>query len=302
MRKLLTAAGGALVLLLAMALPAQAAPYQRTVVYYQTQYSNGATGDYVSPLPLLTNNTGVTDLIVAAIHLNADTSVHLNDHPPAHERYTQMWRDLKTMQDRGVNVIGMVGGAAQGTYANLERDFGTFYPLLKNVITTYGLNGVDLDVEEKMSQAGINKLIDALRTDFGSGFIITLAPVASALYGGGNISGFNYETLYRDRGSKIDWFNAQFYCGWGSMASTTGYDRIIDRKLIPAAKVVAGVITNPASCGGYVELDTLKTTIRALVAKYPTFGGVDGWEYFNANPGGTARPWEWAKEITAAMR
>ncbi|WHT18794.1 glycosyl hydrolase family 18 protein [Crossiella sp. CA-258035] len=301
MRKLLTAAG-TLVLLLSLATPAQAAPHKRTVVYYQTQYSNGATGDYVSPLPLLTNNTGVTDVIVAAIHLNADKTVHLNDHPPSHERYTRMWQDLKSMRDRGVNVIGMVGGAAQGTYANLERDFATFYPLLKNVITTYGLNGVDLDVEEKMSQAGITKLIDALRKDFGSGFLITLAPVASALHGGGNISGFNYETLYRERGSQINWFNAQFYCGWGSMADTAGYDRIIGRKLIPPAKVVAGVITNPASCGGYVELDKLKSTIKQLTQKYPTFGGVDGWEYFNSNPGGTARPWEWAKEITSAMR
>ncbi|MFB9904904.1 glycosyl hydrolase family 18 protein [Allokutzneria oryzae] len=281
---------------------ANAAPNKRVVVYYQTQYSNGSTGDYVSPLPLLTNNTGVTDVIVGAIHLNDNKIVHLNDHPPAHERYNRMWRDLREMKSKGVNVIGMVGGAAQGSYQRLEREFDTYYPLLRNVITTYGLSGVDLDVEERMSLAAIQKLIDRLRADFGSSFVITMAPVATALSGGGNLSGFSYEDLYRSHGSKIDWFNAQFYCGWGSLASTAGYDRIIARNLVPPAKVVAGALTNPSGCQGFVDVPRLRSTVTELVRKYPTFGGVDGWEYFNSLPGGTARPWEWAAEMTAALR
>ena len=106
----------ALLLVALAAPPAQAATQKRTVVYYQTQYSNGATGTYVSPKPLLDRNTGVTDVLVAAIHLNDNKIVHLNDHPPSHSRYTQMWQDLAAMQARGVNVIGMVGGAAPGSF------------------------------------------------------------------------------------------------------------------------------------------------------------------------------------------
>ncbi|MFC0626917.1 discoidin domain-containing protein [Kribbella deserti] len=271
---------------------------KRVVVYYQTQYLNNV---YVSPKPMTDNNTGVTDVLVGAIHLNSDGSTHLNDHPPGDPRYNQMWTDLKAMQAKGVHVLGMVGGAAQGTFQRLQNDFATYYPRLKNVITTYGLDGVDLDVEETMSQAAINRLIDQLTTDFGTDFIITLAPVATALSGGGNLSGFNYETLERERGTKIDWYNAQFYCGWGSMANTTGYDNIINRGLFTPNKVVAGVVTNSANCGGYVPLATLKNTLGALVAKYPNFGGVDGWEYFNSDPGGTAAPWRWAAEMTSAM-
>ena len=260
---------------------------KRVVMYYQTQYLNNV---YVSPKPMTDNNTGITDVLVGAIHLNSDGTTHLNDHPPGDPRYNQMWTDLAAMQAKGVHVSAMVGGAAQGTFQRLQNEFETYYPRLKNVITTYGLDGVDLDVEETMSQAAINRLIDQLVADFGDGFIITLAPVATALSGGGNLSGFNYETLERERGSKIDWYNAQFYCGWGSMANTTGYDNIINRGLFTPNKVVAGVITNSANCGGYVPLATLKTTLGALVAKYPTFGGVDGWEYFNSDPGGTAAP------------
>ncbi|MEU4198105.1 discoidin domain-containing protein [Kribbella sp. NPDC026611] len=283
-----------------VAAPAQAgttADSKRVVVYYQTQYVNGV---YVSPKALTDNNTGVTNVLVGAIHLDPDV-VHLNDDPPDAAKFTQMWADLHAMQAVGVKVSAFVGGAAQGSFQRLDTDFDTYYPRLKNLVTTYGLDGLDLDVEESMSQAGINRLIDQLTTDFGTGFIITLAPVAPALSGGGNLSGFNYETLERDRGAKIDWYNAQFYCGWGSMSSTTGYDNIISRGLFPASKVVAGVVTNSANCSGYVPLSTLKSTLGSLVAKYPTFGGVDGWEYFNSDPGGTTAPWQWAREMTSAM-
>ncbi|WP_237745122.1 discoidin domain-containing protein [Kribbella catacumbae] len=288
---------GAAVLPAGFAEAGTTADSKRVVVYYQTQYLNGA---YVSPKALTDNTTGVTNVLVGAIHLDPDV-VHLNDDPPEAPKFTQMWADLHAMQAAGVKVSAFVGGAAQGSFQRLDTEFDKYYPRLKNLVTTYGLDGLDLDVEETMSQAGINRLIDQLTTDFGTGFIITLAPVATALSGGGNLSGFNYETLERDRGAKIDWYNAQFYCGWGSMANTTGYDNIINRGVFTPSKVVAGVVTNSANCGGYVALPTLKNTLAALVAKYPTFGGVDGWEYFNSDPGGTAAPWQWAREMTAAM-
>jgi hypothetical protein len=173
---------------------------------------------------------------------------------------------------------------------------------LKNVVSTYHLDGLDLDVEESMSLAGIERLIDQLHTDFGSSFIVTLAPVATALDGGGNLSGFSYDQLYRDRASSISWFNAQFYCGWGSLANTSGYDAIINHGVVPASKVVAGTLTNPANCGsGYVDPATLTSTLGSLSAKYADFGGVAGWEYFNSEPGGTAAPWQWAATVNAAM-
>ncbi len=133
---------------------AAAAASPHDIVYHQTQYDNGT---YVSPLALTQNNAGVIDVIVAAIHLDSDGTVHLNDNPPSDPMFTQMWTDLHTMQSQGVQVLAMVGGAAQSSFQNLDDDFDTFHPLLKNPITTYGLNGVDLDVEETMSQAGIER-------------------------------------------------------------------------------------------------------------------------------------------------
>ena len=90
----------------------------------------------------------------------------------------------------------MVGGAAPGSFTRLDTEFDTYYPRLRDYITTYGLDGVDLDVEQPMSLAGMERLIDALRADFGRHFVITLTPVAPALSGGGNLSGFDYDALY----------------------------------------------------------------------------------------------------------
>src|SRR5919204_4869789 len=63
---------------------------KRVIVYYQTQYYNGT---YVSPKALTDNNTGVTNVLVGAIHLDPDV-VHLNDDPPDSPKFTQMWADL----------------------------------------------------------------------------------------------------------------------------------------------------------------------------------------------------------------
>ncbi|HEV7964249.1 MAG TPA: ricin-type beta-trefoil lectin domain protein [Actinoplanes sp.] len=278
--------------------PARAVTSKRVVVYYQTQYQ-GST--YFSPAALLDNNTRTTDVVVAAFHLNGDGSVHLNDDPPAASKFTPMWADLARMQSAGVRVTAMVGGAAQGSFQRLDTQFDTYYPLLKNVITTYRLDGVDLDVEESMSLAGVERLIDQLRADFGDGFVITLAPVATAMSGGGNLSGFNYEQLYRDRGGKISWFNIQFYNGWGSIANTSGYDAIVNRGLIPPQKLVAGAVTNPGNGSGYVDVTTLSNVLKSLVAEHQDFGGVDGWEYFNSLPGNTSSPWQWAATMASAQ-
>jgi chitinase len=265
------------------------------VAYYQTQYSGGT---YVSPSPL----RGIaTDIEVAAFHLNGDGTVHLNDDPPSDPKFNSMWSDLASLQQSGVRVEAMLGGAAQGSYANLHNDFNTYYGLLKNTLQTYHFNGIDLDIEESFSLGDTEHLISQLRSDFGSGFVITLAPVASDLSGGSAFSGgFSYRQLENDMGSQINWYNAQFYCGWGDLSGTSGYDSVLANGF-SASKVVAGTVTNPGNCSGYVDPGTLANTVRSLTAEHSDFGGVAGWEYFNAigvNGGG---PESWYQNVRNAM-
>ena len=274
----------------------------RVISYFQTYHHNG---EYVSLLPLITHTSGITHVILAAIHVNWDPSnLTLNDDPPSHEKYTQLWDEVVVLQDSGIKVLGMLGGAAKGSFARLDYSesrtdvplarFEAYYAPLRDMIRQYGLDGLDLDIEEEMSLPGVIHLIDRLKADFGTGFLITLAPVATALMAGRrHLSGFDHRLLEAARGSSIARYNAQFYDGWGGLHDTNAYDEIM-RNGWPAHKVVAGMLTNPKHGGsGYVPLELTAAVLSLLVEKYPDFGGVMGWEYWDSLPQ-EDNCWVWA--------
>jgi hypothetical protein len=100
--------------------PASTRP-PRLVLYQQTHHEK--SGEAVSLLPLLTNKTGVTHVYIAALHVHppdAEHPIHLNDHAPQDSRFDQMWSEVKQLQDAGIVVMGMLGGAAPGTYVRLS--------------------------------------------------------------------------------------------------------------------------------------------------------------------------------------
>ncbi|CAJ2507583.1 Uu.00g087690.m01.CDS01 [Anthostomella pinea] len=284
---------------------ASATTLPRIVLYHQTIHD--PDGKFISVLPLITQpGVSVTHLIVAAIHINEDPDgLTLNDHPPSDPRYASLWAELRIAQASGISVIGMLGGAAKGSYTRLDQDqttFDLYYAPVYDLIRARGLNGFDLDIEEEMSLGGVIRLIDRLRADFGPDFIITLAPVAAALLDSRrNLSGFDYEALEVMRGKQIAWYNAQFYCGWGDASNPVMYEMCVARGWVPE-KVVVGVVTTPENGHGYVPLELLGLNLAALRRRFPTFGGVMGWEYFNGLPGGKGRPWEWAQRMTKVLR
>ncbi|OAL52614.1 glycoside hydrolase [Pyrenochaeta sp. DS3sAY3a] len=287
----------------------------RLIVYHQTFHDS--EGNYHSLLPLLTNNTGVTHVIVAAIHLNdGPGDITLNDHRPDDKRYDQLWGEVKWLQGSGVKVLGMLGGAAKGSYEKLSGDdesFEAYYTPLHATISVTQLSGLDLDVEEQVPLATITRLISRLRADFGPDFLITLAPVATALIPDPNIpahlrpprpmlasgpspnplhptlphlSGFSYPELECSVfGREIAWYNTQFYCGWGDAGTTQWYDAIVAAGWKPE-RVVLGVVTNPGNGAGHIALATLRDVCARLREKYKAvgagFGGIMGWEYFNS--------------------
>ncbi|OIW32936.1 coagulation factor 5/8 type domain protein [Coniochaeta ligniaria NRRL 30616] len=281
----------------------------RLVIYYQTTHDS--LGNPISMLPLVTEkNIALTHLIICSLHINPGSTIHLNDHPPSDPHFTTLWAEARVLADAGVRVMGMIGGAAPGSFTAQTLDappgsnstaFEHYYGQLRDVIRTYGLGGLDLDVEQSMSQAGITRLVERLYADFGPGFVVTLAPVASALENGGNLSGFDYGDLEAAAGDEIGFYNAQFYNGFGSMASTAAFDGVVANGW-EAEKIVVGQITTPDNGGQYVSFDVLNRTIGELRGRYGEIGGIMGWEYFNSQPGGTAEPWEWAQRMTEILR
>ncbi|OAA58430.1 endo-N-acetyl-beta-D-glucosaminidase precursor [Niveomyces insectorum RCEF 264] len=285
----------------------------RLAIYFQTTHDGN--GNPISMLPLITEkDIALTHLIVCSFHINANSTIHLNDFPPDSPHFATLWNETAILQAAGIRVMGMVGGAAAGSFAasTLDGDdatFAVYYAQLHDAIVRYHLQGMDLDVEQAMSQAGITRLVQRLRADFGGPgvFDITLAPVASALTNTdgsndeANLSGFDYAELEATSGADISFYNAQFYNGFGSLGSPRDFETVVNAGWSPT-KVLLGEITSPAEGYAYVTPDVLNATVVALRSAYGTLGGIMGWEYFNSNPGGTAAPWEWAQVMTAILR
>ncbi|ORY71104.1 glycoside hydrolase family 18 protein [Pseudomassariella vexata] len=277
----------------------------RIVLYHQTTHN--PDGSHISILPLLTQpGIALTHLIVAAIHINEDpNAITLNDHHPSDPRYTTLWAETRIAQASGIQVLGMLGGAAKGSYCRLDKDEATFeayYVPVRDLIRQRGLQGLDLDVEEDFSLGGMVRLIDRLRLDFGAEFLITLAPVAAALLDvRHNMSGFDYEALEVMRGKEIAWYNAQFYNGWGNAGNPFMYELMVARGW-PPEKVVVGLLTTGENGNGFVPWELMGPNLGLLRRQFERFGGVMGWEYFNSSPGGRDRPWEWAQRMTETLR
>jgi chitinase len=159
-----------------------------------------------------------------------------------------------------------------------------------------------------MSYANIVKLIKKLRVDFGEEFIITLAPVASSLkknadgtYKVDTFSGFEYSTLEKEHSADIDWYNVQFYSGFGSMKSITDYEAIVAECPLDPSRIVALTLSSASNGSGFVELNTVKKTMRKLLQKYGNrFGGIGAWEYSQSKPD-TDELWTWAAVMKVAM-
>jgi hypothetical protein len=97
-------------------------PRGRVIIYHQTHHKPN-NGPPVSLLPLITNETGVTHVIIAAIHLNDPAgNITLNDHLPDHERFNTLWGEVAWLQATGVKCLGLLGGAAKGSFERLDGE------------------------------------------------------------------------------------------------------------------------------------------------------------------------------------
>jgi cyclin-dependent kinase len=185
----------------------------------------------------------------------------------------------------------------------------------------------------------VQRLLRRLRADYGPEFIITLAPVYPALlpryriarslvhrllnaasypppdaltasvcqarhlHSKRNLSGFDHLALETSaEGRMIDWYNVQVYCGWGDPTSGA-YEELVEAGWRPE-RLVLGVVTNRGNGAGWHDVQTIAQVARKYREKYGLgFGGIMGWEYFNAGMDrpGAVGPWEWVREVGAAM-
>ncbi|KAH8589405.1 glycoside hydrolase superfamily [Bisporella sp. PMI_857] len=284
----------------------------RLVMYAQTFLTKDDKP--VSLLPLLSHQTLVTHIILASIHLHDYPGViKLNDEAFDSAIYFTLWEDVRYLQKAGVKVMGLLGGAAGGTYNRLsgsETEFYTFYHPLARLIKEYSLDGLDIDIEEDVDISVPLRLMNALYRDFGPDFIITLTPLASALSSktGQNPSGFSYfdlDSLATVPGSEtnlISWYNTMFYGEYPRGPPT--YDTVIEAGWDPS-RVVMVVLDNSENGppNGFQRIANLQVTIKGMRRAFPHFGGVAGWEYHNAGASDAdeMQPWQWVHMVGEAL-
>ncbi|KAJ7880536.1 glycoside hydrolase superfamily [Mycena olivaceomarginata] len=152
-------------------------------------------------------------------------------------------------------------------------------------------DGIDLDIEDDAITLNTTvKLIRRLRADFGADFVITLAPVATALAGGKNLSQFSYTALEKQVGDDIAWYNAQFY-GTGDL-TIDAFDAVVSNGWDPA-RFTIGMAGSPDFQTGTFPLSDLHAMFSNITAKHSRVRGMAGFDYYDQCPGGWGAPWQW---------
>jgi hypothetical protein len=112
-----------------------------------------------------------------------------------------------------------------------------------------------------------------------------------------HLSAFNHFDLETSaEGQLVEWYNVQFYCGWGDASNPNGYLAMVNAGWDPK-RLVLGVPTNREGCGGngWHNLSALGKTVEDLnrTLGKGAWGGVMGWEYFGAGRDDGVKSWEW---------
>ena len=259
----------------------------RIIYYYQTLVD-------IEPIII---SKDVTHIHLSSIHFgytNNKPYIHLNDNHPDDPKFYNMWNMIyRTSFDK--KVILMVGGAGKA-FQTLFNNFETFYNILYHtIIIRPFISGIDLDIEENVSLDNVKMLISRIRKDFGKDFIISMAPIQGSMEDDmPGIGGFIYKELYdSEEGKMINYFNVQAYGDY----SMEAYNNIINNGY-PCDMIVFGMVSSQYDKETFIEA---LCVISLIKIKYPNFGGVFVWEYYNAPPF-SKEPIIWSRLIKQCVK
>ncbi|ORX39550.1 glycoside hydrolase superfamily [Kockovaella imperatae] len=297
-----------------IALPAKHLPVRqstdsfRDIAYYA--YFQDANHQPYNILPIIENPSHITHLNLFSVDLRTSgPNLTIGGVAPTDSSFLgDLWGEVKQVQQAGVKVLASIGAYQAECWILLQDDFNTWYPILLDFLQRYELDGVDLDIEPNAQGQTPNgiaaplQLIQALRNDMAADFIISMAPVAADLTANPpEYSGFDYKQLDNaavgpDGQHQIDFFNGQFYNGWGDCSDASTYDSIILNGYSPD-RVIFGVLADSEDGNGFCSISTLTTTIKTIRTTYPTMGGADGYELVRAGQDDDLQNWQWFQGI-----
>ncbi|KAG1470167.1 hypothetical protein G6F56_002840 [Rhizopus delemar] len=207
--------------------------------------------------------------------------------------YLLAW-DIKTCQDEGVKIILSLGGAA-GSYGLSSDEQGqefaqTIWDIFgggSSSTRPFGdaiIDGIDLDIEGGPS-TGYTAFVNALRSKWGSSFIVGAAPQCpfpDAILGSViNAVAMDYVNVqFYNNYCSVDSGSAFNFDTWDKWAKTQAPNKNIKVMLtVPGSSTAAG--------SGYAPISTLSSIIPSVASSYSSFGGVSVWDASQAwNNGG----------------
>ncbi|KAI8628160.1 glycoside hydrolase, partial [Xylariaceae sp. FL1651] len=234
---------------------------KRVVQYYGQQISDQGLKFHIAELVNNADNkTCATNVLIGSSGLLKNKTMSINGRDPGQASNDWYWNEIKTVQNAGVKVSLW-----------LRHDF----------------DGIDLDIEDgeggctdqSMILNDTVHLVRQLRVDFGPNFLVTLAPVSSAL-------------LKKER---------TLYGGsWTGLKMLAFYEQCVNEGGWKLERIVTTItassdFTYPLPRSSWLGLNVTGPTIEALVSKYANFGGVGGFDYYDAQPGGYKHPWQWSR-------
>lgn len=272
---------------------------KHVVTGYWQNFVNGATNLKVSDVP------SQYDIIVLSFadmdpskpggvtfHVDSSLSNALGGYSDAN-----LISDIKAKKAQGKKVILAVGGEKGNiNLGNASPNVNNFVDSMYGLITQYGLDGVDIDLENGMNVANLTTAIRQLQQKVGSGFILTMAPQTIDMQN----QNTSYMQLYKNLKDITTVINVQYYnsgcmlgrdgkCySQGSIDFLTALSDLTLQWVAPSQLGIGVPATSSAAGGGYVSASVVNNAIGCLatgnscgsykpVAKYPDFRGAMTW-------------------------
>lgn len=205
--------------------------------------------------------------------------------------------DIQAKHAKGKKVIIAVGGEKGNiNLGSASPNIANFVDSMYNIMTTYGLDGIDIDLENGMNVANLTTAVKQLQQRVGSGFILTMAPQTIDMQSANT----SYMQLYNNLKDITTVINVQYYnsgcmlgrdgkCySQGTIDFLTALSDLSLQWVSPSQLGIGVPAVSAAAGGGYVSPSVVNNALSCLangtgcgnykpVAKYPDFRGAMTW-------------------------
>ncbi|GGG03521.1 fibronectin type III domain-containing protein [Paenibacillus aceti] len=205
--------------------------------------------------------------------------------------------DIQAKRAQGKKVILSIGGEhGNVNLNNPSPNVTNFVDSMYGLITKFGLDGIDIDLENGMNVTNLTNAVRQLQAKVGAGFILTMAPQTIDMQNPNT----SYMQLYNNLKDMTTVMNVQYYnsgCMLGrdgkcySQGTIDFLTALSDLTLqwVEPSQLGIGVPATPSAAGGgYVSATVVNNALKCLtsgtdcgtykpVAQYPDLRGAMTW-------------------------